>query len=315
MTQKQMPSPSDYYQKAFSRNTGLVSPDEQEKLRQSCVAVAGLGGVGGIYLTTLARMGVGKFHIADIDRFEIANMNRQMGASTRTMGMEKVEALKLILKEINPEVEIVCFHEGLHAGSIESFLNGADLVIDAIDFFALSIHELLHTHSRKNQKTVLFSAPLGFSGTLHVFTPDSMSFNDYFNFRPEMTYFQKFTSFAIGLTPWGTHWSYMSLDPRALSQGTGPSICSACDISAGLVCTEALICLLHRRKPRAVPEYTQFDPYRGIYRHGKMRWGNRNPLQRLKTFLLRKKFSSTLGLLTEKQILDKPLITQGTKSA
>jgi tRNA A37 threonylcarbamoyladenosine dehydratase len=65
------------YHEAFSRNIGLFTVEEQEKLRRSRVAIAGMGGVGGVHLVTLARTGIGNFTIADPDRFELANMNRQ----------------------------------------------------------------------------------------------------------------------------------------------------------------------------------------------------------------------------------------------
>ena len=53
------------YEEAFSRNLGLINPQEQEKLRKSRVAIAGMGGIGGINLMTLARLGIGAFRIAD----------------------------------------------------------------------------------------------------------------------------------------------------------------------------------------------------------------------------------------------------------
>ena len=78
---------------AFARNLGWVSAQEQARLRASRVAIAGLGGVGGAHLLTLARLGVGAFHLADPDRFEMANLNRQAGASLSTLGRPKVEVL------------------------------------------------------------------------------------------------------------------------------------------------------------------------------------------------------------------------------
>ena len=64
------------YNVAFSRNIGWLTPDEQTKLRNSRIAIAGLGGVGGSHLLTLARLGIGKFNIADFDRFELHNSKR-----------------------------------------------------------------------------------------------------------------------------------------------------------------------------------------------------------------------------------------------
>jgi glutathione-regulated potassium-efflux system protein KefB len=68
------------YEQAFSRNIGWVTQAEQQQLRGKRVAIAGGGGVGGVHLLTLARLGVSRFHIADFDSFDIANFNRQVGA-------------------------------------------------------------------------------------------------------------------------------------------------------------------------------------------------------------------------------------------
>src|SRR5207248_4307002 len=77
------------YEQAFARHSGLLTDAEQSKLRNSRVAIVGLGGVGGIHLATLARLGIGAFHIADPDTFELANFNRQYGANTQTLGRSK----------------------------------------------------------------------------------------------------------------------------------------------------------------------------------------------------------------------------------
>ena len=76
--------------KAFIRNVGWVTPDEQALLRSRRVAIAGLGGVGGAHLVTLTRLGIGSFHIADPDAFGIENFNRQLGARMSTLGRPKI---------------------------------------------------------------------------------------------------------------------------------------------------------------------------------------------------------------------------------
>ena len=70
------------YDLAFSRNIGWVTRDEQHDLRDKRVAIAGMGGVGGSHLLTLTRLGIGGFHLADFDTFELANFNRQAGAGS-----------------------------------------------------------------------------------------------------------------------------------------------------------------------------------------------------------------------------------------
>ena len=81
------------YHEAFSRNLGLVCASEQKDLRNARVAIPGLGGVGGSHLQALARMGVGAFHLADPDQFELVNFNRQAGASIQTVGRPKVDVM------------------------------------------------------------------------------------------------------------------------------------------------------------------------------------------------------------------------------
>src|SRR5215470_18629661 len=94
------------YAEFTTRNLGFVSADEQERLRQSCVFVCGTGGMGGAALMGLARAGVGKLIIADIDVFEISNLNRQLFAFTDTVDRPKAEAAAEAVRRINPEIEI-----------------------------------------------------------------------------------------------------------------------------------------------------------------------------------------------------------------
>ena len=101
------------YDEAFARHRGLLSAAEQERLRQSRIAIAGLGGVGGVHLATLARLGIGAFHIADPDDFELANFNRQHGANVDTIGRSKAavmaeqrdEAVQLAVEAAVPRID------------------------------------------------------------------------------------------------------------------------------------------------------------------------------------------------------------------
>jgi tRNA A37 threonylcarbamoyladenosine dehydratase len=76
-----------YRDAAFSRNIGLLSPGEQERLAAARVAIPGMGGVGGLHLVNLVRTGIGRFHLADFDSFEPVNVNRQYGARSRPSGV------------------------------------------------------------------------------------------------------------------------------------------------------------------------------------------------------------------------------------
>jgi molybdopterin/thiamine biosynthesis adenylyltransferase len=226
---------NEYYQAATQRNIGLVSLEEQDKLRHSRVAIAGLGGGGGIYLTTLTRMGIGAFNIADYDQFSVFNTNRQVGAMQSTLGRPKAQVLAEMARDIHPNVNINLFSEGINPENIEAFLSDVDVVVDALDLFALPARQLLYSMARKKGIPVLSGAPPGFSATLHVFMPDSMSFEDYFDIRPGMSAFEMMAAFIVGVAPAGTHWSYMNT--KKVEPGAKAAASSAASITlmAGLL--------------------------------------------------------------------------------
>lgn len=279
-----------YYQTAVSRNLGILDSDEQSQLRSSRVAVAGLGGVGGIHFLTLVRMGIGAFNIADLDTFSEININRQVGASSSTTGRNKTTVMAEMAKDIHPSVNLNIFDNGVQPENAERFLKDVDVVVDSIDFFQIKARRLLYKTARNLGKTVVFSAPIGFSATLHIFTPESMSFDAYFDINDGMSPYEQLVAFAVGLCPRGTHWQYMDTNKVNLASHSGPSIASACDISAGLLTTEILCILLRRRPPKSVPYYVQFDPYRRLYRNGYLMFGNKGPIQRLKRWYVSRRF-------------------------
>src|SRR5574343_1365554 len=102
------------YKSAFSRNVGWVTEAEQVRLRNTRVAIGGLGGVGGVHLLTLTRLGIGKFSIADFDVFDIVNFNRQVGALVSTIGNSKLNVLAELVRDINPEIDLRVFPDGVN---------------------------------------------------------------------------------------------------------------------------------------------------------------------------------------------------------
>lgn len=281
---------SQYYHQAFSRNIGILTSQEQDTLKNTRVAIAGLGGMGGIDFLTLVRMGIGKFNIADFDTYSAANSNRQVGASSQTLGQSKIEVMERMAREISPDIEIETFPMGFQLDNAQAFLENADIVIDAIDFLCLTARELLYIKAREYKKTVLVSAPLGFSTTFHVFTPDSMSFHDYFDFRPGMDGFEKLLAFAVGIAPAALHTKYMNFDAEKLAQGIGSSIGSACNLGSALIATELVSIILNRRPAQASPFYIQLDPYLMKLKKGRLLFGNRGLIQRFKRWFVGRQY-------------------------
>ncbi len=282
--------PAFDYARAFARNLGWITPQEQAVLRHKRIAIAGMGGVGGSHLLTLTRLGVGRFHIADFDRFELANFNRQAGASVRHLNRPKVEVLAEMARGINPQLEIRTFPDGVTRDNLSAFFTGVDLYVDGLDFFAFEARQMVFGHCAEHGIPAVTAAPLGMGAAVLNFLPGGMSFEDYFQLdgQPED---EKILRFLLGLSPRMLQSGYL-VDPRCvdLKNHRGPSTPMACEICAGIAATEALKILLGRGPLQAAPWGLQFDAYRNklvtTWRPG----GNRNPLQRLALTLARRQF-------------------------
>jgi molybdopterin/thiamine biosynthesis adenylyltransferase len=294
ITDHQPPSSDPWsYEEAFSRNLGLITPDEQNRLRHARVAIAGMGGVGGLHLTTLARLGIGKFTIADPDVFEVANFNRQVGATTATLGRRKVDVMAAQARLINPEAEIHVIPEAIDKSNIEEFFDNANLFVDGIDFFHIEARRLLFAEARRRGLWGITAGPIGLGSAWMTFDPNGMSFEEYFNFPATTDRVEQLISFAIGLTPKGLHLRYMDLSRVRNDTATVPCSGCACDLAAAVVANESLRILTRRRALRPAPWFHQFDPYVGRYATGKLRGGNRHPIQRLKRWWLRRRFNAS----------------------
>ena len=93
----------------FSRTELLIGKENIEKLQKSKVAVFGIGGVGSYVVEGLARAGIGNFILVDSDDVSISNLNRQIIATTKTIGKPKVEVAKDRILEINPNANVTIY--------------------------------------------------------------------------------------------------------------------------------------------------------------------------------------------------------------
>jgi molybdopterin/thiamine biosynthesis adenylyltransferase len=279
------------YEEAFGRNLGWVTPAEQQALRGRRVAIAGLGGVGGVHALTLARLGVGKMHLADFDVFDVANFNRQIGAAVSTLGQPKIDVLARMTRDINPDIELRLFGEGVSAGNLDTFLAGVDVFVDGLDFFAFEARAQTFAACRAAGIPAITAAPLGMGVALLNFVPDGMTFEQYFRWHG-CTDDEKALRFLVGLAPAMLHRGYL-VEPSAVDflQKRGPSTPMACELCAGVAATEALKLLLGRGRVLAAPRGMQFDAYRNrmvlTWRPG----GNRHPAQRAALAIARRLLS------------------------
>jgi len=283
------------YEQAFSRNIGWVTSQEQSSLRGKRVAIAGGGGVGGVHLLTLARLGVSQFHIADFDTFDIVNFNRQVGATMSTLGQPKAEVLARMAREINPEIDIRIFPEGVNQDNLPEFLEGVDLYVDALDFFAFDARQQTFAMCARLGVPATTAAPLGMGAALLNFLPGQMTFEEYFQWG-DLPVLDKAIRFVVGLAPAGLHRPYLVV-PESVSfaEQRGPSTFMACQLCAGIVATQALKILLGRGKVLAAPHGMQFDAYRNKLSRTWRPGGNRHPIQKLAIAIGKRQFARKAG--------------------
>lgn len=257
-------------------------------MRNKRVAIAGLGGVGGGHLLTLARLGVGAFNLADFDTFGLANFNRQAGAMMSSIDRPKLDVLVEMAKDINPELDVRLFPNGVSEQNLPEFLRGVDLYVDGLDFFVFQARRATFAACETLNVPAITAAPLGMGTAVLTFLPGKMTFEEYFRLEGH-TESEQALRLLLGLSPRMLQFAYLA-DPTAvkLQERRGPSTIIACQMCAGVAATEALKILLKRGKLYAAPWGLHYDAYRNklvkTWRPG----GSRNPLQRFMIAMCRR---------------------------
>nr|AEQ20470.1 ThiF/MoeB/HesA family E1-like protein [uncultured bacterium CSL142] len=285
------PPAFDYFE-AFSRNIGWVTRDEQAVLRTKRVAIAGLGGAGGDHVMALTRLGITKLNISDFDSFAVPNFNRQIGATMSTLGRPKIDVIAAMARDINPEMDIRCFPQGVNTENLADFLTDVDLYLDGLDFFVLPARRATFAACERAGIPTVTAAPLGMGTAYLTFMPGKMTFEEYFRLDgvPED---EQFVLFMLGLAPARLQYNYV-VDPAAvrLDEKRGPSTVIGCQLCAGVAATQALKILLGRGKILAAPWGLHFDAYNNKFARTWRPWGNKNPWQRLLIVLAKRRLAS-----------------------
>jgi tRNA threonylcarbamoyladenosine dehydratase len=166
------------YEELTQRNIGVFTPEEQARLRALCVTIAGCGTYGAPAAHNLARLGVGELRLADPEEFEASNINRQFAAYVDTIGVNKAEAVAAELARINPELRIRTFTAGVCESSVQGLLDGADVVVDGLDFFELEAELLLHREAGRRGQLVFACQGVAEITTATCFEPSRPALED-----------------------------------------------------------------------------------------------------------------------------------------
>ena len=248
------------YEKSFIRNIGNVTDAEQERLRNTVVAIAGVGGVGGAAAMNVVRMGVGAIKIADPEEFAYSDINRQRGSTTETVGKKKVDVLSANLRAINPDMKISAYPDGLSEENTEEFMEGASIVIDGLEFFTMPVRKRIFDCARELGIFILSSPIFGFGTSLAVFAPNGPTFEECFGTLPEKPDFKYLVNF--GQTFFPTFPPYIDMEAYlAAMKGNRPipSFTTSCALSGAVTAAETVFILLGKRDPVCFPHVRRYD--------------------------------------------------------
>ncbi len=127
----------------FSRTELLIGKENLQKLQNAKVAIFGIGGVGSYVVEGLVRAGIESFILVDNDDVDITNINRQIIATTKTLGKSKVEVAKERILEINPQAKVEIYKEFFMPESDEILDKSVTYVVDAVDTITAKIEIIL----------------------------------------------------------------------------------------------------------------------------------------------------------------------------
>jgi hypothetical protein len=252
----------------FSRNRPFIEKDVQEKIAQQVVFAAGVG-VTSTIASVLCRTGFSRFILADGDRVDLSNLNRQayMRADVQK---NKASAMAELLRAIRPDVTIEVLSRFLDEDSYLLPLSRADVVINSIDFDKPTLF-LLNRSAQTLGKVALIPLNLGWGSAVLVFTPQSPSLEDFLGIDPAKYDPKKvatrivtriFEQSQIGLP------SYMApVLERFVAGGPSweydPQLGAAVYLTAALT-TRIMVALVAGDPVRAVPEVIHVDLYPSV---------------------------------------------------
>lgn len=252
----------------FSRNYGFWNEDEQQRLLDSTVAIAGVGGEGFIVGLELARMGVQSFDVADPEVFEKSNINRVPGATELTVGHSKVDVFAQMVREINPDAEVRVYPEGITRENVAQVLGRAALVIDGSDLNRLDIGTVVAREARERGIPDLLPLNIGWAAVVTSFDPKSRWTFERFMGIPKGASLDEIArmrpDFSRCLPYLPTYGHLQTL--QAVKEGASlPSIAPGVNAATAMSLTQAFKHLVgsgnHRGKPVWAPNVAYFDPY------------------------------------------------------
>lgn len=242
------------------RTERLVGADALRGVREGCVLMAGVGGVGGATAVLLARLGVGRFILADPGIFDPPDSNRQWGADVTALGANKAERYAEILGRINPDARIDVIPGGVTRANLPDLVEPARVVVDGLDIaVGLDLRAALFDEASRRGAYCISTPAIGFGTLVAASSPGGMSMEPFVALLRAVG--------QRGLPPaMGRYFAASTLAAlnRELPRGKVPSIAIGPALCATYAATEVFLALNARdgggwRAPLCLPRVLVLD--------------------------------------------------------
>lgn len=244
---------SDLIQGMLDRTRLYFSLSEIDRIRDTIFAIAGLGGVGAITVELLARWGVKRFRLLDMDRYEPSNLNRQLFATSKTLGRYKVDVAAERIREINPSAEIeLAIRQGVDNENVHPFVKGAGLVVQNADYPSC---KLFYIGAREHQVPLVNGYASVTGGRVQTF--------DFTKSRCQSVFDDIWNRLKLGNSkPLDQMNAEQIADfDRKHVHPTAPSINFVTNMVGCLIVAEAIKLLTGKGRVVHYPKYAQFDAF------------------------------------------------------
>ncbi len=248
---------------SFLERTSLLFDEEAlGKLADSRIVVMGLGGVGGIIAVTLARMGVGHLRIADPGVFDPPDINRQYAAVHGRVGCKKAEVYAELLEDINPDLELSVYPDGVTEENYVEMTRDVDFVVEAMDIMTVdgAFRRKVAAEVRSNGAYIMLPVIMGFATAVPVSSPDGMALDPFLDLVDAARERGGLPTALGGVM--NPH--VLSAMSQHMARGTIPSLACATGLVAAVAVTEIVMALVPpsvpwRREPVVLPRLILAD--------------------------------------------------------
>ena len=280
----------------FTRNTGLITAEQQDAIARTTVGIAGCGGDGGQVAEALARNGYIYFLLADPENFEVENLNRQCAAE-EGIGRGKAETMAARLQRINPAITVSVFAKGVQPSNVDDFAARSDIIVDESDYTVPLVGIGIARAARAANKVVVMGLNVGYGGVVTSFVPGRQSLERRLGFSESDTLELIQERLAETELPFW-RWipalpTYLDLDVFAkvvAGELEAPSVVQGVLQCAAMTSTEVHRHVTGTGRPHVAPCYQWIDAYQGVHR--RIRHGGKLSFQ---LSLLRLLVSQKLG--------------------